>query len=271
MSDGAGRLAAMFSTASAGGGAAFLPYMTAGLPSLADSPGIFATLSAAGADGFEVGIPYSDPLMDGPVIQEAGAKALAAGTTLDRALEVVATVAADTGKPVIVMSYVNPILQRGVERFCGEVAYAGGSGIIVPDVPVDEAGALTAAAARHGLGMALFAAPTTDAARLEEIAAARPSFVYGVADLGVTGERAEASSRIEALAARVRAATAAPLVLGVGISTVDQAAAAARVAEGVIIGSALVRLVLDAATPAAARAELSATAAQLASAIHTPS
>jgi tryptophan synthase alpha chain len=268
MIDGASRLATMFAEATAAGGAAFLPYMTAGLPSVADSPGMFSVLAAAGADGFEVGIPYADPLMDGPVIQEAGARSLAAGTTLDGGLEIVATVAAETGKPVIVMSYVNPILRRGVDRFCAQVAEAGGSGVIVPDVPADEAAELREATSRHGLGLALFAAPTTDERRLADIAAARPSFVYGVADLGVTGERREASTRIDGLAARVRAATSAPLVLGVGISTPEQASVAAGVADGVIVGTALVHLVLDAATAGEARHVLGASASRLAAAIH---
>lgn len=268
MVEGVSRLATMFAEATDRGGAAFLPYMTAGLPTLAGSPSMFEALAEAGADGFEVGIPYSDPLMDGPVIQEAGARSLAAGTTLDGALGVVRTVVAETGKPVIVMSYVNPILWRGIDRFCAQVAEAGGSGVIVPDVPADEAGELLEATNLYRLGLALFAAPTTDDARLADIAAAEPSFVYGVADLGVTGERREASTRIEGLAARVRAATEAPLVLGVGISTPEQAAAAARVADGVIVGSALVRVVLDADTPEAATAALGGLASSLAEAIH---
>jgi tryptophan synthase alpha chain len=236
----------MFASAAAADRAVLLPYMTAGLPNPRASATLFTAMAEAGADGFEVGIPYSDPLMDGPVIQEAGAVALAAGTSLDGSLDIVAQVVEATGKPVIVMTYVNPVLRVGPGAFAGRVAEAGACGMIVADLPADEADEIRAAAEAEGLGMVLFAAPTTDPDRLAQIAASRPAFVYGIADLGVTGVRTETSSHAAALAARVRAVTDAPLVLGVGISTPDQARAAAAVADGVIVGSALVQRVLDA-------------------------
>jgi len=218
-------------------------------------------MAAAGADGFEVGIPYADPLMDGPVIMEAGERALAAGATVDRCLEVVAGVAAATGLPVIVMTYVNPVLRLGIDAFCARVEDADGAGLIVADLPLDEAGPFLDAARRHGLGMALFAAPTTDDRRLARIAAMDPAFVYAIADLGVTGSRQDASSRIGSLIARVRAATARPVVAGVGISTPDHARAAAADADGVIVGSALVRIVLGSAPADASRLLSSAVSA----------
>jgi tryptophan synthase alpha chain len=236
----------MFATARAEGRAVLLPYMTAGLPNPAESAGLFEAMADAGADGFEVGIPYADPLMDGPVIQAAGAAALAAGTSLDGSLEIVAEVARATGKPVIVMTYVNPVLRVGPGEFARRVAAAGACGIIVADLPADEAKDIADAAASEGLGMVLFAAPTTDDARLASIVSSRPVFVYGIADLGVTGVRQHSNSRAVELANRVKKVTDVPLVLGVGISTPDQAHAAATVADGVIVGSALVKLVLDA-------------------------
>ena len=257
-------LARLFATVRREGRAALLPYLTAGLPDLETSPELFGAMAAAGADGFEVGIPYSDPLMDGPVIQEAGRRALELGATLERSLQVVAEVAAGTGKPVIVMTYANPILRTGLDEFCRRVAHAGGSGLIVADLPADEAIPFLGAARAAGLSMALFVAPTTDDARLEDIVRLRPGFLYGVADMGVTGERDSASSRAAELADRVRRVTDVPLVLGVGISTPEHAGAAAGLADGVIVGTALVRRVLEAPDARAAASSLSSAVADLA-------
>lgn len=228
------------------GRTALLPYLTAGLPTPAASPALFAAMSEAGADAFEVGIPYSDPLMDGPVIQRASTTALAAGTNLERALEVVATVVSDTGKPVLAMTYANVVFRTGPDNFCRRLARAGAAGLIVPDMPVEEASPVREAAAAHGLGMVLFVAPTSSDERIATVASLDPVFIYGVAEMGVTGERTESSSRAARLAHRVRQHTDIPLVLGVGISTPAQAAAAGEMADGVIVGTALVRRVLEA-------------------------
>ncbi len=267
MNDGATRLAEMFSAARAEQRSVLLPYLTAGLPDPESSIDLFVAMAEAGADGFEIGIPYADPLMDGPVIQEAGARALEAGMTVDRAFEIVSAVASTTGKPCLVMTYVNPVLHRGLDAFCEAVAAADGVGLILADLPADEAGPFLAAARRAGLGMALFAAPTTDDARLAMIGSLEPAFIYGVAELGVTGERTVVSRYLETLAARVRAVSDAPLVAGVGISTPAQAAAAAQVADGVIVGSALVRRVLAAPDPETAEAELRLAVGELAAAL----
>jgi tryptophan synthase alpha chain len=245
---GADRLAAVFQRSNR---AVLLPFLTAGIPEPERSVEMFVAMAEAGADGFEVGIPYADPLMDGPIIQAAAARALAAGVSLERSLELVAEISRATGKPLLVMTYVNPVLHLGAEHFAREAAAAGADGVIVADLPVDEAGPIQEAVVTAGLGMVLFAAPTTDDARLASIAAARPAFVYGIADLGVTGERAAASDHAARLARRVRAVTDAPLVLGVGISTPEQAAAAGELADGVIVGSALVRRALEDDDPAA--------------------
>jgi len=271
MASGAARLEATFASARAEGRSLLLPYLTAGLPDADASLDLFVTMSEAGADGFEIGIPYADPLMDGAVIQEAGARALAAGMTVDRALDIVAAVTSATGKPCLVMTYVNPVLHRGLDTFCEAVAAAGGVALILADLPADEAVPFLDAARRAGLGMALFAAPTTDDARLATIGSLEPAFIYAVAELGVTGERAASSDRLAILSARVRAVTDVPLVAGVGISTPAQAAAAAEVADGVIVGSALVRRVLAAPDAVTAAAELRTAVADLTEAIRSTS
>src|SRR5690606_37369822 len=226
-----------------------LPYMTAGLPNEEVSPDLFAVMADAGADGFEIGIPYSDPLMDGPVIQKASQTALEAGIDVDAALRVVEKVAHRTGLPCLAMTYANVVFRIGLEAFCARLASAGAQGVIVPDLPVEEAEPVLGAAAASGLGVVLFVAPTSGEDRIRAVAARDPAFIYGVAELGVTGEREKSSGRAVELSRRVRAVTDIPLVLGVGISTPEQAAEAARVADGVIVGSALVRRVLEAASP----------------------
>lgn len=247
--------------------AALLPYMTAGLPTPEDSVELFVAMAEAGADGFEVGIPYADPLMDGPVIQAAGERALAAGSSVEVGLEILAEVVERTGRPCVVMTYVNPILRMGIEAFAARVAAAGGSGVIVADLPVDEADAFARVFRNNGIGLVLFVAPTTTPDRLERVVTARPPFVYGIADLGVTGERSAASSHIAALVKRVREHGDIPVVAGVGISTPDQARLAAKDANGVIVGSALVREVLDAPDAATAANALRSAVSKLAVAV----
>ncbi len=246
-------LAAMFASAREEGRPVFMPFMTAGLPDADQSVAVFERLADAGADAFELGIPYSDPLMDGSVIQAASARARDLGMTFLGGLRLAGRVVEATDKPVIVMTYVNPILQAGVETFAAEAAALGVAGVIVADVPYEESLAIKAALDEHGVGMALFAAPTTNETRLRAIASAEPAFIYAVADMGVTGIRTETSTHLEDLVRRIRAVTSIPIVLGVGISTPDQAKTAAGLADGVIVGSALVAEVLEGGlTPSAA-------------------
>lgn len=257
----------LFTEAAAENRAVLLPYLTAGLPDRDTSVALFEAMAAAGADGFEVGIPYSDPLMDGPTIHEAGLEALGAGTGLAEGLDIVALVAERTGKPVIVMSYVNPVLRMGLAEFARRAAAAGAAAVILADLPVDESAPFREAFDAVGLGIVLFAAPTSGEERLREVAGAGPIFVYGVAEVGVTGEREDSGERVAALVAAVRAVTDIPLVLGVGISTPEQAHRAALQADGVIVGSALVRRVLDAATPDEATTAVSAAVRDLTEAV----
>jgi tryptophan synthase alpha chain len=263
---GVSQLDAMFQRARVENRAVLLPYLTAGIPDFDSSVAIFAAMSDAGADGFEVGIPYADPLMDGPVIMAAGEYALGHGVTVDVAFDVVSAVAGRTGKPVIAMTYVNPVLRHGVDAFFAKAADSGAAAVIIADLPADEAGPFKQAAADVGVGLVLFAAPTTDDERLDRVLASDPAFVYGIAEVGVTGERTEASSNTAALAARIRSRSDVPLVFGVGISTPDHVAKASEVADGVIVGTAIVRRVVDSATGEEAAETLGAFVAELAAA-----
>ncbi|MBT8212918.1 MAG: tryptophan synthase subunit alpha [Acidimicrobiia bacterium] len=235
-------------TARESGSTLLLPFLTAGLPTAEGSLQVFGAMAEAGADGFEIGIPYTDPLMDGPVIQRAGLAALEAGMTLEGAFDLTRRVVDATMRPSILMTYVNPVLRLGVDTFCERASEAGADAVIFVDVPVDEAEPFAAATRRAGIGLVLFASPTITDERLDAVVAAEPVFIYGIAELGVTGERSGASPHVSRLAGRVRERCDIPLVLGVGISGPTQAAAAAPHADGIIVGSAVVRRVLEASS-----------------------
>jgi tryptophan synthase alpha chain len=213
----------------------------------------------AGADLVELGVPFSDPLADGPVIHAAGTRALAAGATVHAVLEAGARIAERV--PVVLMCYANPLLARGPERFAGELAGRGISGLIVPDLPLEEAPAVLEACDAAGVALVPLVAPTTPPGRLAAIGAGARGFVYAVSVTGTTGERARVQTDVAALLARVKAHSAVPVALGFGISTGAQAAAAAAAgADGVIVGSRLVRAVAEAADAGAGPAEVAAVA-----------
>ena len=239
----------LFATVREEGRAAFLPFMTAGLPTPGETVETFVAMAEAGADAFEVGIPYSDPLMDGPTIQLASARAIEHGMNLQGGFEILRQVVEATGRPSLAMSYANPVFRLGPDEFAGRAADAGASGLIVADLPLEEASPVMEAADRAGIGLVLFAAPTTQDERLVRIAAESPVFIYGVAEMGVTGERDEMSHHPRTLATRIRAITDTPLVMGVGIGTPGQAAALAPYVDGIIVGSALVRRALYSEDP----------------------
>lgn len=219
------------------GGRAFVPYVTGGLVGV--DAELLRGLADAGADAVEVGIPFSDPVMDGGVIQEASRIALEAGT---RPIDVLATVKeARLDIPVALMTYFNPVLRRGVEVFLHEAADAGVAGAIVPDLPVDEAGEFARACAEAGVAPILLAAPGSTPGRLRAIADAAGGFVYCVATYGVTGEREALAGTAAEVVDALRPLTDLPLLVGVGIGTPEHAAEACRFADGVIVGSALVR------------------------------
>lgn len=251
------------------GRAALIGYLPAGFPTPADSVRIISAMVAGGVDIVEVGLPYSDPLMDGPTIQEAAQTALAAGTTTDVVLEVVGSVA-QTGAPTLVMSYWNPIEQYGIERFTAALADHGGVGVITPDLTVDEAGEWIAATDSHGIDRVFLAAPASTDERLAKVCSAANGFVYAASVMGVTGTRTSVSSAASELVSRLRPLTDQPIAVGLGVSTAEQVAQVAQYADGVIVGSAFVRSVLAAPSTDAAVAAAGSLAAELAVGLGRP-
>jgi tryptophan synthase alpha chain len=249
---GVERIRAAFAQAQAEGRAAFMPYQMLGHPTLAQSPQIIQALAAAGADLFELGLPFSDPLADGPVIQAAAQRALDNGVTVERCLAMVAELrAAIPQTPFCLMGYTNPMLAYGLARFVADAAAAGADGLIVPDLPPDEPEAeeLIALCRQHGLATIFLLAPTSTADRIELAVARSQGFVYLVSVAGITGARDRLPDDLSAFVQRVRAeaqrqSPGRPLYLavGFGISTPALSAQVAQIADGVIVGSALVRL-----------------------------
>jgi tryptophan synthase alpha chain len=263
LSTGVERIAAAF--AAAPGRAALMPYLMGGFPDVEGSIAIGEAYADAGADLVELGVPFSDPLADGPVIHAAGTRALTAGATLHAILQVAARLSERL--PVVLMCYANPLLARGVERFAGELAAAGASGLIVPDLPLEEAGAVRIALDAAGLALVPLIAPTTPDDRLAAITRGARGFVYTVSVTGTTGERSGVDGALASVLARAKAHSPVPVAVGFGISTPEQAAAAAAAgADGVIVGSRLVRAAteaVDAGTdPAAPVGELVAALAK---------
>ncbi|RIK15035.1 MAG: tryptophan synthase subunit alpha [Acidobacteria bacterium] len=218
---------------------ALVAYLPAGYPDLAASVAAVRAAAEAGADVVEVGVPYTDPLMDGPVIERAASQALAGGFRLAQTFEVVRAVH-DAGAVPVVMSYWNPVLRYGVDAFATELSAAGGAGMITPDLVPDEAGAWREAAAAHGLDPVFLVAPSSTDARLAMTARACRGFVYVASTMGVTGTRSSVGAGAAELVRRTREVTDLPLCVGLGVSTGAQAAEVASFADGVIVGSALV-------------------------------
>jgi tryptophan synthase alpha chain len=254
--NGTERIAEAFASARANGRhAALMPYLMGGFPDLETSKEIGLAYADAGADLIELGVPFSDPLADGPVIHAAGTAALRAGVTLEAVLEV-ATVIADR-VPVVVMCYSNPILARGLVRFADGLVRSGASGLIVPDLPLEEAPETLRVCDERGLALVPLVAPTTPAERLSKIGSLARGFVYAVSVTGTTGERADLDGGLSSVLSRVAAHTDVPVAAGFGIGSAEQvAAAAAAGADGVIIGSRLVRAAGEQADPVAAVGEL---------------
>jgi tryptophan synthase alpha chain len=240
---GVERIAAAF--AAARGRAALMPYMMGGFPTLERSEAIALAYADGGADLVELGVPYSDPLADGPVIHAAGTAALAAGATVDGVLAVGAVLA--TRLPVVVMCYANLVLARGADGFAQSLVDANCSGLIVPDLPLEEAPAVLEACDARGIALVPLIAPTTPEERLAAIGARARGFIYTVSVTGTTGERAQLGAGVKDVVAHARAHTAVPVAVGFGISTPAQAVqAAAAGADGVIVGTRLVRAAAEA-------------------------
>lgn len=221
---------------------ALVAYLTAGYPDADASLALILAAAQAGCDLIEIGIPFSDPVADGPVIQAASTAALAGGMTVAGAMALAARASAQTDVPLLFMSYVNPILAYGIDRFADDAARAGVAGAIVPDVPHEESGEIRAALEARGLALIDLVAPTSSDARVRAIAETARGFLYLVSVTGVTGARALLDATLSTFLSRVRSVTELPLYVGFGISSPAQAAAVAAEADGVIIGSRLLAL-----------------------------
>jgi tryptophan synthase alpha chain len=237
------RLDETFARLRARGERALMPYFTAGDPSLADTRRLVVEAARRGADVIELGVPFSDPLADGPVVQRAGTRALAAGATVPRVLETVAALRAETDVPLVLMTYYNPVLAFGLKAFARTAVDAGADGAIVVDMPPEESEPLASEAASAGLDLVYMVAPTSTLPRVRLIAKTSRGFIYVVSLTGVTGERQELPAGLASQIEVLRGATAKPLCVGFGISTPAHAAAVGRIADGAVVGSAIVRLV----------------------------
>jgi tryptophan synthase alpha chain len=255
-----------FEKARADDRAALVGYLPAGFPDVAGGIEAIHAMVDAGCDVIEVGLPYSDPVMDGPTIQAAAHRALEGGFRTRDVLRTVEEVAA-TGTPTLVMTYWNPVARYGVARFAADLAAAGGAGLITPDLTPDAAGAWIAAADEHDLDKVFLVAPSSTDARVAMTTAACRGFVYASAVMGVTGARAASSDQAGPLVARARAVTDLPVAVGLGVSNGDQAAEVAAYADGVIVGSAFVRCLLDHPDRAGSLAALRALTRELATGV----
>jgi tryptophan synthase alpha chain len=261
-----GGVATVLARARAEGRAALIGYLPVGFPDLATSVAAMQALVEGGVDVVEVGVPYSDPLMDGPVIQHAVEAALRGGTRPGDALRTAAVVA-DAGAPALLMTYWNIVDRYGVQRFAAALAEAGGAGLITPDLIPDEAGEWLDAAGRHDLDRVFLVAPSSTDERLVATAKACRGFVYAASTMGVTGTRSSVGAGARELVERTRAVTELPVCVGLGVSTPEQAAEVAGFADGVIVGSAFVRALAGADSPKAAVAAVKALAAGLAAGV----
>jgi tryptophan synthase alpha chain len=261
-------LASMFDSCRAENRAAVIGYLPAGFPTASAAVDLMCSMLDAGVDAIEVGLPYSDPLMDGPDIQQAVDLALRGGTTTDVVLDTVAQVRAHGGHAVV-MSYWNPIERYGVHRFAERLAHAGGLGVITPDLTIEESQAWCEATDAYGLDRIYLVAPSSSSTRIKAIAEQTSGFVYAASTMGVTGARASVGSGAADLVARTREQTNLPVAVGLGVSTGAQAAEIGAYADGVIVGSAFVRRILQAAHPEEAKDSVTELAHALAAGVRS--
>jgi tryptophan synthase alpha chain len=237
------RIRTLFDRLRPRGAKALIGYLTAGDPSLERTPALVAALVRGGVDLVELGVPFSDPIADGPVIERASQRALRAGATLRGVLEVAARVRRESDVPLLLFTYLNPVLKYGFEALAKDAVQAGIDGLLLTDLSVEEAGPYVAAARAHSLDTVFLAAPTSTPERLAVIAEHSSGFLYLVSRTGVTGERDSLSDSVAPLVAAVRAVTDLPLAVGFGISRPEHVAAVGRLADAVVVGSAIVRLI----------------------------
>ena len=236
------RLAACLGTLHNNRSKALVTFVTAGDPDLSATEEIIHLLEAAGADIIELGVPFSDPMADGPTIQLSSERALASGTTLHGILAVVKKVRARSGIPIVLMGYLNPVHAYGYDKFCRDASEAGVDGVLLVDMPPEESRELTAPARRYGLDVIFLLTPTSDAARISTVDRLGSGFVYYVTVTGVTGTRTSVSGTLAQELSRVKQTIALPVMAGFGISTPEQAAEVGQLADGVVVGSAIVKL-----------------------------
>jgi tryptophan synthase alpha chain len=237
------RIGRMFECRKREGRKAFIAYLTAGDPQPSRTPGLVQALVRGGADLIELGVPFSDPIADGPVVQRAGERALKAGTTLETVLGIAREIRETSDVPLLLFTYLNPVLRYGLDRLAGDAAAAGIDGCLLTDASVEEAEAYVAAMHRHGLDTVFLVAPTSTPRRLELVARYSTGFVYLVSRTGVTGERDSLSAAVTPLVESMRAVTRLPLAVGFGISKPEHVAEVGRQVEAVVVGSAIVHLI----------------------------
>jgi tryptophan synthase alpha chain len=257
------RITSLFERLRPEGRKAFIGYLTAGDPTLEATPSLVAALERGGVDLIELGVPFSDPIADGPVIQRASERALRAGTSLRGVLETAREIRRNSQTPLLLFTYMNPILRYGLEALARDAAEAGVDGVLLTDLSVEEAGAHVEVMRRHNLDTVFLAAPTSTEARLRLIAKYSRGFVYLVSRTGVTGERDSLSGSVEPLAKAVRRVTDLPLAVGFGISRPEHVAAVGGLADGVVVGSAFVRVIEQGAGNAALEIQLESLAREL--------
>lgn len=224
------------------GGKAFIPFITGGDPNMEVTKELLIAMEGAGADLIEIGLPFSDPIAEGPVIQEASVRALAAGCTTDRLFDMVKEARKTVKIPLVFLTYINPVFTYGKEAFMKRCAECGVDGLIVPDLPFEEREEILSVCREYGVSLIPLIAPTSKE-RIKMIAREAEGFIYVVSSLGVTGVRSEITTNVEEMTAMVRQVTEVPCAIGFGISTPEQAESMAKVSDGAIVGSAIVRLV----------------------------
>jgi tryptophan synthase alpha chain len=239
------RIQKLFDRTHKAGRAALIAYVTAGDPSPERTPEIVAALERGGVDLIELGVPFSDPIADGPVIQRAAARALQAGTTVPKVLDIARAIRKHSETPLLLFTYLNPVLRYGLDKLACDAKAAGIDGCLLTDVSVEEAEPYVAAMRAAGLDTVFLAAPTSTERRLKLVAQYSTGFVYLVSRTGVTGERAALSESLAPLIEKMRTVTKLPLAAGFGISTPEQSGAVAKMADGVVVGSAIVRQIED--------------------------
>lgn len=223
-------------------GKAFIPFITAGDPSLDKTEDYIVEMVKAGADIVEIGIPFSDPIAEGSVIQEADIRALASGTTTDKIFDMVVSLRKKTDVPLIFMTYLNPVFHYGYDKFFARCQETGIDGIIIPDVPFEEKEEITESAGRYGITVISMIAPTSES-RIQAIASEAEGFIYVVSSMGVTGVRSEINTDLNGMLSSIKEVTKVPAAVGFGINTPKQAADIAQTADGVIVGSAIVKMI----------------------------